>query len=107
MPKLSVSNFGTDVAGIRLYGDKTRALEPSEVRIAFPGGDVTVARTTAGDYWVHVRVNKDDDVIADEDLVVGHVTDGRFDIEGMSVTDADTGDLAHPDLYHLAVRVTR
>jgi hypothetical protein len=106
MRRLPVTDFGTDVQGIRLYGDKNRQLEPSEVRVAFPGGDVTVARTTTGDYWVHVRVDTEQDVAGETADVAARITDARLDIAGLSTIEADTGDFDNLNLYHLSVRVT-
>jgi hypothetical protein len=32
--------------------------EPAEHRIEFPGGAVNIARTSEGDYWAHIIVNR-------------------------------------------------
>jgi hypothetical protein len=106
MHKLPVINFGTDVQGFELYGNPQRQVEPSEVRITFPGGDVTVARTTNNDYWVHVRVNTDTDDTWVAGEAVGHITDARLDSTNRHTSEANVGDFADPNLYHLAVRVT-
>jgi hypothetical protein len=104
--KLEVVHFGTDVQGIRLHGDPKVRPEPEHVRIAFPGGDVEVVRTMDGDYWVHVRVDEEKDTHAGAEFV-GRVVDGRVDIRGRHASECDAGDLGHPDVYHLAVRVAR
>jgi len=43
---------------IQLFGDKTRKVESSEHIIEFPGGAIEVARTTDGEYWAHIIINK-------------------------------------------------
>jgi hypothetical protein len=105
MKRLSVENFGTEVQGIRLYGDPRIRPEPETVRVCFPGGDVDIVRTSDGEYWVHVRVDSEQDVREESAEYVGQVVDARLDIRGKHTQDADVGDLGHPWLYHLAVRV--
>jgi len=89
--------------GVQLEGNKAKP-EPIHFRVMFPGGDVDIVRTTDGEYWVHVRRNRPEDVIAGGGKV-GHITDARLDILGMHSAEANTGDFANPNLYHLAVRV--
>lgn len=43
----------------------------------------------------------------DEDIEPAKVSDGRIDLLHKHASEADAGDLENPDLYHLAVRVTR
>jgi hypothetical protein len=43
---------------IQLFGDKTKKLESSEHIIEFPGGAVEVARTSDGNYWAHIIINR-------------------------------------------------
>lgn len=107
MRKLTVENFGTEAQGIRLYGDPHKQPEPPSVRIAFPGGEVAVERTTVGDYWVHVRVNTEQYEWRAGDEQIGRLVDARLDIHGKPTSLADVGDFADPMLYHLAVRVGR
>lgn len=101
-------DMGDAVQGVRLYGDP-RSPEPEIFRVMFPGGDVDVVRTTDGDYWVHVRVDSEQDLRErdEEDVRPGKIMDARLDIRGEHASDCDAEDFAHPDLYHLAVRVTR
>ncbi len=111
MPKLpKIYKDGDDAARVEITGDP-RNQEPTHVRICFPGGEVEVTRAKDGpdaDYWCHVRIVRPHD---DEVVVHGErpatVTDGRIDVKGKHASDAAAGDLNHPDLYHLAVRVTR
>lgn len=107
MRKLPVSDFGTEAQGIRLYGDPQRQIEPPSVRIAFPGGEVSVERTSTNDYWVHVRVNSQEDVMAEAADIAGKLTDARLDIHGTHTSLVNVGDFNDPNLYHLAVRVSQ
>ncbi len=103
MKPLRIERFGDEVQGIRLRGDPAIRPEPVHVRIVFPGGDVDVARCDDGSYWVHVRVDNDEDVLGERAECAGKLTDARIDIRSKGV--ADPGDFAHPDLYHVALRV--
>lgn len=102
MKRLKVRDFGSKVQGVKLKGNRKNP-EPESFRIAFPGGDVDVVRTTDDEYWVHVRVNTPNK--SDADAVLGKLVDARLDIEGVHAGDTDEGDFSHADLYHLAVRV--
>jgi len=109
MKKLIVESFGDDAQGIRIRGSKSNP-EPTHVRIMFPGGDVDVARVTNAttgkvEYWVHVGVNRSDHTGYDPEAPEGRVVNGRMDLVGKHASETDAGDLASPDLYHLAVRV--
>ena len=42
---------------IQVFGDKARKLEPEHHRIEFPGGYISVDRTTEGQYWAHISIN--------------------------------------------------
>lgn len=111
MPKLpKIAWDGEQAAVVEITGNP-RNQEPTHMRIRFPGGEVDVTRVTDGpdaDYWVHVRVNhpKDDDVKL-EGVEAARLTDGRIDVKGKHASECDAGDLENPDMYHLAVRITR
>lgn len=105
MKKLKVEEFGTHAQGIRLKGDP-RNPEPEHVRIVFPGGDVDVVRCDDGAYWVHIRRNRPDDCVAGS-AEEGVLRDGRMDLTSKGVHQTDQGDIRHPDLYHVAIRVMR
>jgi hypothetical protein len=107
MKLLKIERFGDEVQGIRLQGDPSIRPEPVHVRVVFPGGDVDVVRTTDGDYWVHVRVDSAQDVAAEVADQAGRIVDARLDIRTKHASETDVGDFAHPDLYHLAVRITK
>lgn len=82
MKKLTVKQDGEEAQAIHLTGSR-RSPEPTYVRIYFPGGDVTVARTAIADpdrpdYWVHVSVNTPDDG-GDPDRQMAVFSDARAD----------------------------
>lgn len=110
MPKtgshLKIRSFGTDVLGVRLEGNPSKP-EPIYFRVAFPGGDVDIARCSDDTYWIHVRVNRPEDLTGQGFGEVGKLTDARIDIKGKHASECNAGDFADPDLYHLAVRVAR
>ena len=106
MKPLRIERFGDECQGICLRGDPATCPEPTHVRVVFPGGDVDVVRCDDGSYWVHVRVNRPDDAeVVTGDAVAGALVDGRADVRGRSTSDCDPGDLADPDLEHVAIRV--
>lgn len=70
-------------ARIELRGDKTRKPESSTHIIQFPGGALELSRTSDGDYWAHIIVNRD---FADNDndglhQFFGQVVKSRIDYE--------------------------
>ena len=87
---------------IELLGDKTKRPEPAEHIIEFPGGAIEVSRTSTGDYWAHIIVNRG---FADRDqdgmhAARGEVVDARIDSAAgvLDVADADT-------MTQIAVRI--
>lgn len=101
---------GDDAAMVVITGNP-RNQEPTHVRIIFPGGEVEVTRASNGpgaDYWCHIRVvhRKDDEVVVDGEKPA-HVTDARIDLKNKHASESNAGDLHDPEMYHLAVRVTR
>ncbi len=105
MKKLRVVSFGEEVQGVRLKGDR-RNPEPESFRVAIPGGDVDVVRTTDGEYWVHIRVNKRGDSGGQfDDREFGTIVDARLDIIERHASEVDCGEFADPNLYHVALRV--
>lgn len=105
MKKLSIHQLGTDVQGVILDADPSSP-EPIHFRVVIPGGDVDIVRTTDGDFWVHIRVNSEEDLLA-RNVPVGKICDARVDIKGKHAAECNAGDLGHPDLYHAALRVTK
>lgn len=98
--RLKIKSFGTDVEGIELKGDP-RNPEPDHARIAFPGGDVDVTRTTDNEYWVHISVNRSDISSYDPCSATAEIVNARAD------SKLETIDLQETlrDCYHFAVRV--
>ncbi len=43
---------------IALLGDRDKEPEPAQHVIEFPGGAIELSRTTDGDYWAHIIVNR-------------------------------------------------
>lgn len=107
MQMRKMERMGDTVQGVRLHGDPTRRPEPETVRVSFPGGDVDVVRCSDGSYWVHVRVDSEADVRSKAADVAGKLVDARLDVRSKHASECDAGDFAHPDLYHLAVRVAQ
>jgi len=110
MKTLKVEQMGTEVQGLRLRGDK-RSPEPTHVRIVFPGGDVDVARTENGEYWVHVRVDSEEDLKGGGQRV-GVVRDTRLDCRDIGLSGPidlveALGLESNETIYHLALRVAR
>jgi hypothetical protein len=92
---------------VRLKAD-IKTPEPESFRVAFPGGDVDVVRTSNNEFWVHVRVNKRGDGFDLSDgsgRDYGQILDARLDSIGKSSSEMSAGDFADPNLYHLAVRI--
>jgi hypothetical protein len=105
MQRLKVTDFGSQVQGVTLKGDR-RHPEPESFRVKFPGGDVDVTRTTDDEYWIHVRVNRPENTI-DEDEPNGRIVDARLDIVNKHASQTKVGDFENPGLYHLAVRIAK
>jgi hypothetical protein len=61
MSQVTTRNYLIDEAPrrIELLGDKTRRPEPATHIIEFPGGAVELSRTSDGNYWAHIIVNRD------------------------------------------------
>jgi hypothetical protein len=101
--RLKIERFGQSAEGIRLSGNR-KACEPDHVRIAFSGGDVEVVRAKDGDcpdYWVHIRVNRRDEIDPDEGMAAD-ICDARLDQSDKPSSEANMGDFNRPALYHLA-----
>jgi len=68
---------------IELLGDKTKKPEPAQHVIEFPGGAIELSRTSDGNYWAHIMVNRD--LIIDEceglRRAYGEIVGGRIDAE--------------------------
>lgn len=104
---LKIKAMGDNVLGVELEGNQNRP-EPIHFRVCFPGGDVDIVRTTDDDYWVHVRVNHEDHGMFNpgEDIPA-RIIDARLDLTNEHTANVNVGDFNNPNLYHLAIRVTR
>jgi len=73
---------------IALWGDKKVKVESAEHIIEFPGGAVAVCRTTNGNYWAHIIVNRGEALEDAEGLCSarGIVLASRYD-KGHGVED--------------------
>lgn len=106
MNKFTAKNYHIKKAPslIQLLGDKTKKPEPAQHIIEFPGGAIEVSRTTEGNYWAHIIVNRKQ-AFGDEDGLVstlGKVLDSRLS------TDKEIVDIPHIDeTYQIAVLIGR
>ncbi len=69
---------------IELLGDKTRRPEPATHIIEFPGGAIELSRTSDGNYWAHIIVNRDfalPDEIEGMEGAYGEIVGSRIDYE--------------------------
>ncbi len=99
---------------IQVFGDKSRKLEPEHHRIEFPGGYISVDRTTEGDYWAHIAVVTEIDETHQglADSKIGQVVTSRIDFNyDEYMRRHRAGEPVIPDIpgmadaNHLAVRV--
>jgi hypothetical protein len=100
---LKIEKMGSEVLGVRLFGDKNKP-EPPYFRVVFPFGDIDISRCSDGCYWVHIRRNTADDVIASDTRVEGKIIDGRVDVEGKHASETSCGDLDNENAYHTAIK---
>lgn len=106
MRKLKVEDMGTAVQGVTLRGRRSNP-EPESFRVRIPGATIDVVRARdedGSDYWIHVSLNGENEREA-LGVPEGRLVDARVDLKGKHASETDAGDLASPDLYHLAVRI--
>ena len=71
---------------IRLLGDKDKKPEAAQHVIEFPGGAIELSRTTDGNYWAHIIVNRQhrlddcDGLHAAFEQIVGVRIDGVYSL---------------------------
>lgn len=99
-----VRTHGDVIQAVELFGDPRRP-EPETFRVALPFGDVDVTRCTDGSYWVHVRVDSEQQVREESAVRAGSIMEARIDARGKHAGECSPGDLGHPDAYHVAIRV--
>ena len=68
-----------------IEGNPKRPEAAHAARIDFPGGNVNVTRTTTGEYWVHICVNRPDSGFFIPGETQAAIIDGRVDIIGEGV----------------------
>lgn len=89
---------------ITLVGEKYTRPEPAQHIIEFPGGSIELSRTSDGNYWAHIAVNRNPahDGGSLRDSMTGEIVGSRIDRvfpEGVSdFTDAET-------IEHVAVLI--
>lgn len=76
---------------IQLLGDKTKRPESAQHVIEFPGGAIEVSRTSKGEYWAHIHINRD---WSDPDMdgikgAIGRVVGSRIGLDDHTVPIAD------------------
>jgi hypothetical protein len=86
MQHVTTKNYLIDNAPgrIELLGDKTKRPEPAAHIIEFPGGAIELARTSEGNYWAHIIVNRDFALPGEVEGLegaFGEIIDSRIDYE--------------------------
>ena len=89
---------------ILLKGDKS-TLESQEHIIKFPGGSISVCRTSSDEYWAHIEVNRGEVLEGDSfrESKAGEIVEGRMDYNRPPGQVNKIQDLA--ELQHIAVRI--
>lgn len=91
-------------------GGKTDLLGNPDIRrekphtiVGFPGGDVEIARTSDGDYWVHIAVRKQIGVTPSATIVRARIDPtGRYaDVANAAINQ----EIAAADIEHIAFLV--
>ena len=101
-----VKRMGDDVYGVVLEGNRAKP-EKAYFRVAFPGGDVDIVRTSNDDYWVHVRVDRPEDGFYVKGNQTARIVNARLDIHGKHASETNPGDFNNPNLYHAAMLIQR
>ncbi len=70
--------------------------EKAQTILEFPGGSIEIARTSEGEYWAHIAVDRD----------AGHITDGRIDVWNDHASLERGKPLMDPDISHIAIKIT-
>lgn len=95
---------GSSVAICEIFGDPKRQPEPEELRIVFPGGELSLVRCSDGAYWAHVS-RHDEEGWLEDNRVAGRLADARIDVRGKHASETDAGDFANPQTYHVAIKI--
>lgn len=89
-----------------LHGDPKIKSEKPHTIVGFPGGDVEIARTSDGNYWVHVAIRRPHD---EPNKAPGKIIGARIDFEGRYGNDANQvlrDEIAAGDVTHIAFLVS-
>lgn len=97
-----VKMFSDKGQRIVLLGDKTKKIESAENIIEFPGGAIAVMRTSDGNYWAHIHINRSDRVDDTKGLkaAFGRIAGARID-----TADGVLPIPAYPEITHLALLI--
>jgi hypothetical protein len=87
---------------IELKGDP-RKPESAEHIIKFPGGSISVCRTTDNEYWAHIEVNHDEIGETVRTSCLGEIVNSRLEYNRPPGEIKIIEDIK--DLTHLAVRI--
>lgn len=81
----------------------------AETIIQFPGGSVSVMRTSEGDYWAHITRDRAAQVAPPwvGTLLAGRMDFDRTDVDQdrLDLLDSVRGITSDPALYHVALRI--
>jgi hypothetical protein len=99
-----IKNMAATAKVIELKGDP-RKPESAEHIIMFPGGSISVCRTSNNEYWAHIEVNHHEII---EDTIrqskIGKIVKTRLDYFRPPGEVKEIEDIK--DLTHLAVRIS-
>ena len=101
---LKIKKFGNAVMGVILEGNPAKP-EPIHFRVVLPCGDVDIVRTSHNDYWVHIRTNTTEDIIAIDTRKPGKFIDARIDLKNEHAKNSRAIKFKNKNMYHLAVRI--
>ena len=96
------SNMPATAKVILLNGDKNKP-ESAEHIIKFPGGSISVCRTSNSEYWAHIEVNNELIEDTDRGSRLGKIVSTRLDYNRPPGEVKEIDDLN--DLNHIAVRI--
>lgn len=95
-----------DTAKVIVLRGNPKNPESAEHIIKFPGGSISVCRTSNNEYWAHIAVHKGDVI---DDLVVesanGALVDARVDYDFGSSIGRTQSIPQLQDVNHIAVRI--
>jgi hypothetical protein len=90
-----------------LLGDPDVRIEKPHTVVGFPGGHVEIARTSDGNYWIHVAVRTDHTGDGDASPA-GRIVRARIDADARYANEANAvlnAELERADVNHIAFLV--